>query len=147
MTDERVTALTETAYRLFPQDSHETPIYERATPYSNNRLPTVSLHEYAVRIVKYCNPTCHEIDIACRILAHLASAASLDFRGAYRAIIAAIYVALKWTYDERHARKHSLLYMSRVGGIPSSELAALERQVLADIDWSLLPIDDAVVTL
>lgn len=109
---------------------------KEVTIFHAQRPPTISIQSYLERIVKYspCSPECYILALIYidRIIQQNPQF-QLNSLNAHRLILTSVLVASKF-YDDTF---YNNSYYSRVGGISSSELNALELEFLFLINFNL----------
>ncbi|KAI8064540.1 cyclin-domain-containing protein [Gongronella butleri] len=103
-------------------------------PFHGQALPTISIHAYLGRILKYC-PCANEVFLALLVYFDRLTASGLRINSynIHRLVIAGIMVATKYFSDVFYTNTR----YAKVGGIPVSELNALELAFLHATDYSL----------
>ncbi|XP_051141761.1 cyclin-P3-1-like [Andrographis paniculata] len=108
---------------------------DRATLFHGVSAPSLTIHQYVVRIFKYsrCSPSCFVlaqvyIDRFIRCTALILTSLTV-----HRLLIAAVVVAAKFIDDSFFNNA----YYARVGGVSTAELNKLEMKLLFGLDFRL----------
>eukprot|EP00179_Madagascaria_erythrocladioides_P003308 CAMPEP_0198314836 /NCGR_PEP_ID=MMETSP1450-20131203/5327_1 /TAXON_ID=753684 ORGANISM="Madagascaria erythrocladiodes, Strain CCMP3234" /NCGR_SAMPLE_ID=MMETSP1450 /ASSEMBLY_ACC=CAM_ASM_001115 /LENGTH=227 /DNA_ID=CAMNT_0044017917 /DNA_START=72 /DNA_END=755 /DNA_ORIENTATION=- len=109
-------------------DAAEITVFHAQAP------PAISLEDYLVRLMRYtcCSPVCFVSALLCLESAGETNAAlRVDSLNAHRLLLTTVMIAAKFWDDTFFASS----YYARVGGVPTSELNALELEFLVLADF------------
>eukprot|EP00756_Hemistasia_phaeocysticola_P030505 Hpha_TRINITY_DN16295_c1_g1::TRINITY_DN16295_c1_g1_i1::g.14932::m.14932 len=113
----------------------ESPAHQPATHFDARRRPTVPLHDYLRRWMRYtrCGVVCVIVSVMLIDKVCMASGMPLTAINVHRFLLAALTTACKWHNDIPFLNSH----YAQVGGVPIEELNGLERQLLMLLDFKL----------
>jgi Cyclin len=104
------------------------------------RPPSISIHDYCMRIYKYasCSPECFVLALVFIDRLIQRNALLLTSLNVHRVIITAVMLAAKF-FDDQYFNN---AYYAKVGGVPTTEVNSLELEFLFSINFSLhVPTD------
>jgi hypothetical protein len=104
------------------------------------RPPSISIHDYCMRIYKYasCSPECFVLALVFIDRLIQRNSLLLTSLNVHRVIITAVMLAAKF-FDDQYFNN---AYYAKVGGVPTNEVNSLELEFLFSINFSLhVPTD------
>lgn len=108
---------------------------EAPSVYDASAVPTIKLHDYLRRWVRYtrCPAICvvSAVMLVDRVCVY--TGLVVNPLNVHRLLLAALVVSCKWSLD----RPFRNSCYSKVGGVSTAAIGELERQLLIDLDWDV----------